>query len=72
MHPRAACLNAPRLRRAPLCPTAPQVQFNADLRVINECLDGLIQNAQETRQEEDSEALQNRDYSKVGGPVPVG
>uniref|UniRef100_A0ABQ7H4E3 Cytochrome P450 n=1 Tax=Dunaliella salina TaxID=3046 RepID=A0ABQ7H4E3_DUNSA len=45
-----------------------QVQFHADLRVINECLDGLIQNAQATRQEDDSEALQNRDYSKVKDP----
>nr|APW83734.1 cytochrome P450 carotenoid hydroxylase 97B [Dunaliella salina]APW83738.1 cytochrome P450 carotenoid hydroxylase 97B [Dunaliella salina] len=45
-----------------------QVQFHADLRVINDCLDSLIQNAQETRQEDDSEALQNRDYSKVKDP----
>lgn len=43
----------------------PQIQFNADLRVINDCLDGLIKNAQETRQEDDYEALQARDYSKV-------
>jgi hypothetical protein len=45
----------------------PQVKFNADLKVINECLDDLITRAKETRQEEDMEALQERDYSKVGG-----
>lgn len=42
-----------------------QVQFNRDLVVINECLDGLIRRAKETRQEEDFEALQNRDYANV-------
>ena len=42
-----------------------QVAFNRDLKVINECLDGLIQQAKNTRQEDDIEALQNRDYSRV-------
>jgi cytochrome P450 len=45
-----------------------QVKFNADLVVINECLDQLIRGARETRQEEDFEALQNRDYSQVKDP----
>ncbi|GAX76234.1 hypothetical protein CEUSTIGMA_g3678.t1 [Chlamydomonas eustigma] len=45
-----------------------QVKFHADLAVINECLDGLIRNAKETRQEDDYEALQNRDYSNVKDP----
>lgn len=45
-----------------------QVQFNADLVVINECLSQLICGARETRQEEDFEALQARDYSKVKDP----
>jgi hypothetical protein len=44
---------------------AGQVQFNADLKVINECLDGLIASAVATRQEDDLEALQARDYAKV-------
>lgn len=42
-----------------------QIQFNADLRVINDCLDGLINQAKRTQQVEDIEALQARDYSKV-------
>ena len=42
-----------------------QVKFNADLAVINKCLDELIQTAKDTRQEEDYEALQNRDYANV-------
>ncbi len=42
-----------------------QVKFNADLRVINQCLDDLIKMAKDTRQEDDFEALQNRDYYKV-------
>jgi hypothetical protein len=51
-----------------MCSACPaQVKFNADLKVINECLDDLITRAKETRQEEDMEALQARDYSKVGG-----
>lgn len=39
----------------------------ADLAVINDCLDDLIQRAKSTRQEDDIEALQQRDYSQVGG-----
>eukprot|EP00897_Mesotaenium_endlicherianum_P000184 jgi/Mesen1/10166/ME000076S09674 len=46
-------------------PGARQVKFRADLKVINDCLDELIANARNTRQEEDMEALQQRDYSKV-------
>ena len=42
-----------------------QRQFYADLAVINDCLDDLIAQAKNTRQTEDAEALQARDYSKV-------
>eukprot|EP00252_Welwitschia_mirabilis_P011873 TRINITY_DN2637_c0_g1_i2.p1 TRINITY_DN2637_c0_g1~~TRINITY_DN2637_c0_g1_i2.p1 ORF type:complete len:521 (-),score=100.07 TRINITY_DN2637_c0_g1_i2:74-1636(-) len=42
-----------------------QRKFNEDLRLINKCLDDLIKRAKETRQEDDIEALQERDYSKV-------
>ncbi|KAL3698365.1 hypothetical protein R1sor_012441 [Riccia sorocarpa] len=42
-----------------------QVKFNADLKVINDCLDDLIRRARDTRQEDDVEAMQQRDYSKV-------
>lgn len=42
-----------------------QVAFHKDLAVINECLDDLINRAKNTRQEEDIEALQARDYSRV-------
>ena len=42
-----------------------QRQFYADLKVINNCLDDLIAQAKNTRQTEDAEALQARDYSKV-------
>ncbi|XP_011002376.1 PREDICTED: cytochrome P450 97B2, chloroplastic [Populus euphratica] len=42
-----------------------QRKFQKDLKVINECLDGLIQNAKETRQETDVEKLQQRDYSNL-------
>ncbi|XP_059625143.1 cytochrome P450 97B2, chloroplastic isoform X2 [Cornus florida] len=39
-----------------------QRKFHNDLKVINDCLDGLIRNAKETRQETDVEKLQQRDY----------
>lgn len=39
-----------------------QRKFQKDLKVINDCLDGLIQLAKETRQETDVEKLQQRDY----------
>ncbi|KAM7505020.1 hypothetical protein LguiB_003924 [Lonicera macranthoides] len=39
-----------------------QRKFRNDLKVINDCLDGLIRNAKETRQETDVEKLQQRDY----------
>ncbi len=42
-----------------------QRKFNADLAVINACLDDLIAQAKQTRQADDVEALQARDYSKV-------
>jgi len=45
-----------------------QRQFAVDIKVINDCLDGLIRNARDTRQEDDMEALQARDYSKVSDP----
>ncbi|GJM90329.1 hypothetical protein PR202_ga06596 [Eleusine coracana subsp. coracana] len=40
-------------------------KFHADLKVINDCLDSLIKNAKETRQEADVEKLQQRDYSSL-------
>ncbi|CAN0890740.1 Cytochrome P450 97B2, chloroplastic [Linum grandiflorum] len=39
-----------------------QRKFNRDLKTINDCLDELIKNAKETRQEADVEKLQQRDY----------
>ena len=46
-----------------------QRQFYSDLLVINDCLDELIAQAKNTRQTDDAEALQARDYSKVICPV---
>ena len=43
-----------------------QRQFRADLVVVNDCLDELIALAKRTQEPEDIEALQSRDYSKVG------
>ena len=45
-----------------------QRAFGKDLTVINDCLDELITQAKQTRSEGDEEALQSRDYSKVGIP----
>ncbi|XP_044408323.1 cytochrome P450 97B2, chloroplastic [Triticum aestivum] len=42
-----------------------QRKFHSDLKVINDCLDDLIKNAKETRQEADVEKLQQRDYSSL-------
>ncbi|KAL9245932.1 hypothetical protein vseg_019527 [Gypsophila vaccaria] len=42
-----------------------QRKFRKDLKVINDCLDGLIKNAKDTRQETDVEKLQQRDYSNL-------
>ncbi|KDO64375.1 hypothetical protein CISIN_1g014372mg [Citrus sinensis] len=42
-----------------------QRKFQNDLKIINDCLDGLIRNAKETRQETDVEKLQSRDYSNL-------
>uniref|UniRef100_A0A0D9VCR7 Cytochrome P450 n=1 Tax=Leersia perrieri TaxID=77586 RepID=A0A0D9VCR7_9ORYZ len=42
-----------------------QRKFHNDLKVINDCLDSLIKNAKETRQEADVEKLQQRDYSSL-------
>ncbi|KAL7086588.1 hypothetical protein ACP275_13G010000 [Erythranthe tilingii] len=42
-----------------------QRKFQNDLKVINDCLDGLIQNAKETREEADVEKLQQRDYLNI-------
>lgn len=42
-----------------------QRKFANDLKIINDCLDGLIKNAKETRQETDVEKLQQRDYSNL-------
>eukprot|EP00193_Tetraselmis_chui_P000943 CAMPEP_0177762288 /NCGR_PEP_ID=MMETSP0491_2-20121128/6265_1 /TAXON_ID=63592 /ORGANISM="Tetraselmis chuii, Strain PLY429" /LENGTH=615 /DNA_ID=CAMNT_0019278333 /DNA_START=263 /DNA_END=2111 /DNA_ORIENTATION=- len=45
-----------------------QIEFNRDIKVINNCLDELIELAKQTRAEDDLEALQARDYSKVKDP----
>ena len=42
-----------------------QRQFQQDIKVINQCLDDLILMAKSSRREDDIEALQARDYSKV-------
>jgi hypothetical protein len=42
-----------------------QRAFAADIKVINECLDGLILQARAASVQLDEETLQNRDYSKV-------
>ena len=42
-----------------------QRRFYEDLAVINDCLDELIARAKDTRQVNDIEALQSRDYSRV-------
>ncbi|GAU12457.1 hypothetical protein TSUD_229910 [Trifolium subterraneum] len=42
-----------------------QRKFQKDLKVINACLDGLIKNAKESREETDVEKLQQRDYSNL-------
>ncbi|CAI0374457.1 unnamed protein product [Linum tenue] len=42
-----------------------QRKFHSDLKVINDCLDGLIMNAKDTREEADVEKLQQRDYSNI-------
>lgn len=47
-----------------------QRRFFADLAVINDCLDDLIAQAKNTRQTDDAEALQARDYSKVPFSLP--
>ena len=47
-----------------------QRKFFADLAVINDCLDDLIAQAKRTRQTDDAEALQARDYSKVPFSLP--
>ncbi|OMO60750.1 Cytochrome P450 [Corchorus olitorius] len=39
-----------------------QRKFHYDLKIINDCLDGLIRNAKESREEADVEKLQQRDY----------
>jgi cytochrome P450 len=45
-----------------------QRKFAQDLQVINATLDGLISEAIASRTEEDAEALQQRDYSRVRDP----
>lgn len=42
-----------------------QIQFQKDIKVINDCLDNLIDKAKSSRSVDDIEALQSRDYSKV-------
>lgn len=45
-----------------------QREFKSDITIINEVLDKLILQAQDTQEEEDMEALQNRDYKNVKDP----
>lgn len=45
-----------------------QRAFAADMKVIDATLDALIRRARETRQEDDLEALQARDYANVKDP----
>ena len=45
-----------------------QRAFYADLKVINDCLDELIAKAKTISSEDDIEALQARDYSKIQDP----
>ena len=45
-----------------------QRAFRADLKLLNECLDGLIAGARATRSEADAEALAARDYGRVTDP----
>ncbi|KAG8489396.1 hypothetical protein CXB51_017843 [Gossypium anomalum] len=42
-----------------------QRKFHYDLKIINDCLDGLIRNAKDSRQEVDVEKLQQRDYLNI-------
>ena len=42
-----------------------QIKFQKDIKVINDCLDDLIDRAKSSRSVDDIEALQARDYSKV-------
>ncbi|KAK8717739.1 hypothetical protein V6N13_044997 [Hibiscus sabdariffa] len=42
-----------------------QRKFHYDLKIINDCLDGLIKNAKDSREEADVEKLQQRDYSNI-------
>lgn len=42
-----------------------QIQFQKDIKIINDCLDDLIDQAKLSRSVDDIEALQARDYSKV-------
>ncbi|EOX93201.1 Cytochrome P450 97B2, chloroplastic isoform 2 [Theobroma cacao] len=42
-----------------------QRKFQYDLKIINDCLDGLIRNAKESREEADVEKLQQRDYLNI-------
>ncbi|KAF3790267.1 Cytochrome P450 97B2 [Nymphaea thermarum] len=42
-----------------------QRKFQKDLKLINDCLDGLISNAKATREEADVEKLQQRDYLNI-------
>ena len=48
-----------------------QRKFYANLEVVNDCLDELIAQAKATRSSEDVEALQARDYTKVGVHPPL-
>ena len=47
-----------------------QRRFAADLLVINDCLDGLIAGAKQTRSEADADALQARDYTQASLLAP--
>lgn len=45
-----------------------QRRFQADLKLINDCLDELIRYAQETRKEEELEDLEKKDYTNITDP----
>lgn len=45
-----------------------QRRFQADLKLINDCLDDLIKHAQRTRREEELEDLEKKDYTNITDP----
>lgn len=43
-------------------------KFNGDLKILNDVLDDLIDRAKKTRQVEDIEELEKRNYNEVDDP----